>query len=125
MSFLINSTFLIGGQNTDAIPVQTIDSEIGYYTDVLGFTVTAMDATTASLERDGVRIGLAVSDEDPEQFSLGFSVSDVEAAYAEIAAKNGTPSALRTDTYDGKRYRVFFAKEPYGVCFCFSQPMTE
>jgi hypothetical protein len=21
-----------------------------------------------------------------------------------------------------QRYRVFFAKEPYGVCFCFGQP---
>lgn len=116
-------TFLISGHSIDTIPVQTIDSEIGYYTDILGFTLESKNDTTATLKRDEVTIGLEVNDEDPEQFSMGFRVNDAEAARAEIEAKGGAPSELRTDTYDGKQYRIFFSKEPYGVCFCFSQPL--
>jgi hypothetical protein len=49
-------------------------------------------------------------------------VRDVEALYQELEAKGIEPSALRVDEHEGKKYRVVFAKEPYGVCFCCGQP---
>ena len=33
------------------------------------------------------------------------------------------PGIIDEQEYDGKPYRVFFAKDPYGVCFCFTQPL--
>jgi len=34
------------------------------------------------------------------------------------------PSPLRVDDHGGNRYQVFFAKEPYGVCFCLGSKMN-
>jgi hypothetical protein len=107
------------------LPVATIGPAIGYYTHVLGFALVSKDEKTAVLKRDAVEIGLAVNGKDPEQASCYFSVSDVEALRAELDGKGIEPSAVRIDEHDGKRYRVFFAREPYGVCFCFGQPASE
>ena len=70
-----------------------------------------------------VQIGLAVNDQDPEQASCWFSVGDVDALRREYEAKGIGPGIVDEQQYDGKPYRVFFAKEPYGVCFCFTQPL--
>jgi len=95
---------------------------VGYYTQVLGFSVVSRDGNKAVLRRDEAQIGLARNGEDPEQASCYFSVSDVEALRRELEARGIEPSPLRVDEHGGEKYRVFFAKEPYGVCFCFGQP---
>ncbi len=112
----------IGATKVDALPVRSIGPAIGYYVHVLGFTVVEQSGETAVLRRDAATIGLAKNGEDPEQASVYFSVSDAAALRQEYCEKGIAPSELRTDEYDGKRYRVFFAQEPYGVCFCFGQP---
>jgi lactoylglutathione lyase len=66
---------------------------------------------------------LAVNGRDPEQASCWFSVGDVDALWREYEAKGIGPGIVDEQQYDGKPYRVFFAKEPYGVCFCFTQPL--
>ena len=68
-------------------------------------------------------LGLAVNGRDPEQASYWFSVGDVDALWHELDAKGIEPGIIDEKEYDGKPYRVFFAKEPYGVCFCFTQPL--
>jgi hypothetical protein len=112
----------IGDTDTKALPVKEIGPAIGYYTQVLGFSVVSKGDDKAVLRRDSAEIGLAVNGADPEQASCYFAVSDVEALRRELDSKGVEPSALRVDEYGGRRYRVFFAKEPYGVCFCFGQP---
>lgn len=119
---VFNSVYPIGDTDTNALPVKELGPAIGYYTQVLGFSLVSKDAQGAVLQRDEVRIGLACNGSDPEQASCYFGVSDVEALRQELDAKGIEPSALRTDAHEGKHYRVFFAKEPYGVCFCFGQP---
>jgi lactoylglutathione lyase len=119
---IFRGVFPIGDTDTNALPVKAIGPAIGYYTQVLGFTLVSKDAETAVLRRDDVQIGLARNGRDPEQASCYFSVGDVDALRQELDARGIVPSALRVDEHDGKRYRVFFAKEPYGVCFCFGQP---
>ncbi len=89
---------------------------------MLGFSLVSKEGKTAILRRDEATIGLAVNGRDPEQASCYFAVGDVEALRRELEAKGIEPSPLRLDEHEGKRYRVFFAKEPYGVCFCFGQP---
>ena len=113
----------IGDTDPDALPVKEIGPAVGYYSQVLGFSLVRKDRTTAQLERDGVRIGLAVNGRDPEQASCWFSVDDVDALRRELEAKGIEPGIIDEQEYDGKPYRVFFAKEPYGVCFCFTQPL--
>ena len=111
----------IGDTDVKALPVCALGPAIAYYTQVLGFTVVVKTEKSAVLSRDSAEIVLELNDTDPQQASCYFAVSDVEALREEYAAKGIEPSALRVDEYGGKTYRVFFAKEPYGVCFCFGQ----
>lgn len=113
----------IGDTDTNALPVREIGPAVGYYAQCLGFTLVSKDQTTARLRRDDVEIGLAVNGRDPEQASCWFSVGDVDALHREYKAKEIGPGAIDEQEYDGKPYRVFFAKDPYGVCFCFTQPL--
>ena len=113
----------IGDTDTDALPVKEIGPAVGYYTQCLGFSLVSKDRTTARLKRDDVQIGLAVNGRDPEQASCWFSVGDVDALWRELDARGIEPGIIDEQEYDGRRYRVFFAKEPYGVCFCFTHPL--
>jgi hypothetical protein len=113
----------IGDTDTNALPVKEIGPAVGYYTQCLGFSLVSKDRTSAVLKRDDVQIGLAVSGQDPEQASCWFSVGDVDALWREFDAKCIEPGMIDEQEYDGKPYRVFFAKEPYGVCFCFTQQL--
>jgi lactoylglutathione lyase len=112
----------IGDTDTNALPVRSVGPAIGYYTQVLGFSVVSKEKERAVLQRDEATIGLAVNGKDPEQASCYFNVSDVEALRQELEEKGIEPSPLRVDDYGGKKYRVCFAQEPFGVCFCFGQP---
>ncbi len=113
----------IGDTNTDALPVKEIGPAVGFYTQCLGFSLIARDAKTARLKRDDVEIGLAVNGRDPEQASCWFSVGDVDALWREFEAKGIGPGVVDEQTFGGQPLRVFFAKEPYGVCFCFTHPL--
>ena len=113
----------IGETDTDALPVKEIGPAVGYYTQCLGFSLVSRGKTAARLKRDDVQIGLAVNGRDPEQASCWFSVGDVDALWLEYDAKGIGPGIIDEMEHDGRPYRVFFAKEPYGVCFCFSQPL--
>ena len=113
----------IGDTDTNALPVREIGPAVGYYTQCLGFMLVSKEKTTARLKRDEVEIGLAVNGQDPEQASCWFSVGDVDALRREFEAKEIGPGIIDEQEYDGKRYRVFCAKEPYGVCFCFKHPL--
>lgn len=119
---VFKGVYPIGDTDTGALPVKELGPAIGYYTQVLGFSVVAKEDNTAVLRRDEAQIGLAKNGQDPEQASCYFAVSDVEALWRELDAKGIEPSAIRVDEHGGKEYRVCFAKEPYGVCFCFGEP---
>ncbi len=116
------SVFPIGDTKTDALPAKSFGPAVGYYTHVLGFELVKREENKAILQRDAVQIGLAENGDDPEQASCYFSVSDVDALYRELAEKGIEPSAVETQEHGGKKYRTFFARDPYGICFCFGQP---
>lgn len=119
---VFRNVFPIGAGDTNALPVKDFGPAVGYYTQVLGFQLVSRDEERAVLRRDEVTIGLAKNGLDPEQISCYFDVSDVDALRREFETRGIEPSAIRTDNHNGRSYRVFFAKEPYGVCFCFGQP---
>ena len=115
----------IGDTDVSALPVKELGPAIGYYTQVLGFSIVSKIEKAAVLRRDDAEIGLAVNGKNPEQASCYFSVSDVEALRQELDRKGIEPSEIRVDTIQGEQYRVCFAKEPYGVCFCFGKRISE
>ena len=121
LTAVFKAVYPIGDTDTNALPVKAIGPAIGYYTQVLGFSAGREGPTVRRAGRDDVRIGLAVNGQDPEQASCYFDVSDVEALRRELDARGIEPGEFDVQQHEGKAYRVFFAKEPYGVCFCFGQ----
>lgn len=111
----------IGDTEVKALPVKHLGPAIGYYTRVLGFAVVSKAEKAAVLQRDQAQIGLAENGQDPEQASCYFAVSDVEALRRELERAGIEPTPIRGDEHEGKQYRICFAREPYGVCFCFGQ----
>ena len=111
----------IGDTDVNALPVREIAPAIGYYTQVMGFEVISRDDKRAVLRRGEAEIGLEVNDADPTQASCYFAVVDIEALRSEYEATGIEPSPFRIDEHQDSSYRVFFCKEPYGVCFCFGQ----
>src|SRR5579871_5587330 len=105
------------------LPIKDFGPAIAFYTHLLGFQIESRTAERAVLRRDDAVIGLARNHDDPEQVSCYFSVENVDSLHQELAALDLEPSDIRLDNHGGKPYRVFFAKEPYGVCFCFGQPV--
>lgn len=116
-----SGVYPIGDTDVNSLPVKHLGPAIGYYTQVLGFSVVHREEGKAVLRRDGAQIGLAENGQDPEQASCYFAVGDVEELRRELEAKGIEPTAIRVDEHGGKQYRVCFAREPYGVCFCFGQ----
>ncbi len=120
-SVFFEGAFPIGDTNILALPVKEIGPAVAFYTRVLGFTLAERTENGAVLTRDSVRIGLEKNQSDPEQASVYFAVSDVDVLHTEIAATGVEPTEIKPSQNGGKNYHVFFAKEPYGVCFCFGQ----
>jgi len=114
-----HGVYPIGDTDPLALPVREIGPAVAFYVHVLGFTLAECGDAIAFLTRDAARIGLAANGADPEQASVYFAVSDADALRAEYAAKSLEPTEIRPNEHDGKTQRIFFAKEPYGVCFCF------
>jgi lactoylglutathione lyase len=122
MLIVFKGVYPIGDTDTNALPVKEIGPAVGYYTQVLGFSLVTKDRESAVLKRDDAQIGLAVNGQNPEQASCYFAVSGVDALRTELDAKGIQPGDVQAQEHEGQQYRVFFAKEPYGVCFCFGEP---
>ena len=116
----------IGASNPHAMPVRDVDTAIPFYQEQLGFTLRSVSSEaprTAILSRDLVTLGLSENGEDPEQASCYLNVRDVDAIWAEFRAKGlDVSSEPGPMAHDGKHYRVFFLRDPDGLCYCISQP---
>ena len=105
-----------------SLPVKDVDSAIGYYSQVLGFSVLSREEDKAVLKRDDVTIGLAKNGADPDNASCYFDVENIDELHRELAAKGINPTDFRLEVHNDSNYRIFFCREPYGVCFCFGTP---
>ena len=122
---MFKGVYPISGEDLNALPVKEIGPAVEFYKTVLGFSVLSSDATTATLKRDGVQLGLVRKpDHNPaEAGSCCFAVSDLDAAHKELDGRGLDLGAIRIDEWGGKKYRVFFLREAEnGYCYCFSQP---
>jgi hypothetical protein len=122
-----NGVYPISGEDLSALPVKAIGPAVAFYQSVLGFSVVTSDEVTATVQRDDVRLGLVRKpDHKPDEAgSCAFAVTDLDAMRRELDGRGLDPSAVRTDEWDGKKYRVFFLREAEnGYCYCFSQPAS-
>ena len=111
----------IGDTNPQDMPVTDLEEAITFYRDTLGFTLAARSSDpvpSATMARDGVTLRFAENGGDPGDASCYISVEDVDRARAEMEAGGMVPSPTRVDEHGGKRYRVFFIKDPQGLCYC-------
>lgn len=120
---VFKGAFPIGDTDVAALPVKEIGPAVAFYVRVLGFTLIEKTAKTAKLKRDDAEIGLAVNGADPEQASVYFEIENLDNLRQSLAEAGSNPTDFRIDQHGGNRYRVFFDKEPYGVCFCFGSKM--
>jgi len=117
----------IGDTDPLNLPVADVEKATEFYTRKMGFTLrrTTPETASAVLGRDGVEIGLSVNGLDPEQASCYIAVSDVDQVFEEYRANgvqlSGEPSITE---HSGQSYRVFFAKDSDGICYCIGQPVT-
>ena len=117
----LTGVFPIGDTDPNNMPVINLEEAIAFYQDTLGFSVTARGADpapSATMVRDAVTLRFVENGGDPGDASCYLSVDDVDGAVAEMQAHGVTPSPTRVDEHGGKRYRVFFIKDPQGLCYC-------
>ncbi len=117
--------FPIGDTDIMRLPAKTLGPALGYYTLVLGFAVTRQTNSNAFLRRGGVEIGLEVNNLDPEQASCYFAVTGLIGLHNQLKAAHIAPSDVTVQVHNGSKYQVFFAQDPYGVCFCFGEPVSD
>ena len=117
----------IGDTNPLDMPVTDVLKASEWYERCMGFTVAVMDPQYKSITmtRDSVEIGLAQNGGDPEQASCYIDVTDVDSARAELAANYVNVSDIRIDNYGGANFRVFFAKDDDGICYCLGKKIEE
>src|SRR2546422_8609650 len=85
--------------------VDDLDRALRFYTDVLGLRLGHRSGDYAQLETGATRLGFYTRDamaktlglslqppaQDAPGFELGFKVSDVDAAFAELIARGASP----------------------------------
>ena len=116
--------FPIGDSDPLHLPVRDLEGAISFYEQSLGFTILSRQETPYKevlLQRDQVKMGLAENGGNPEEHSCYLSVSTLDALFQELQNRQLDISPLRLDDHEGQPYRVFFLRDPDGLCFCFGQ----
>jgi catechol 2,3-dioxygenase-like lactoylglutathione lyase family enzyme len=108
------------------LPVASVAAALPFYETVMGFRVVAEHTSphpAATLERDGIQIGVAENGGDPTQDGCFFEVDDVEAAFMELNARGlgRADAGFVIDQYGPNAYKVFFVIAPDGLCYCLGE----
>ena len=109
-----------------ALPVTDIDVAARWYSDHFGMVEVERHQNpvpTVVLERDGTRIGFAITGGDAEQDGAAILVSGIAAIKAELEMKGVNLGNWRIDERNGKKLQVFFVVAPDGLCYYFHEPL--
>ena len=110
------------------LPVLDLDAASQWYANAFGLReVERHEGPPGAviLERDGVKVGFALTGEDPSQDGAAILVSDIHRARDEIEAAGVEIGSWRVDERDGEKLQVFFVVAPDGLCFYFHQPIAD
>ena len=111
-------------QDVLALPVTDIDAAARWYSSHFGMTEVERrqePVPTVVLERDGARIGFAITGGDASQDGAAFLVSGIAAIKAELEAKGVNLGNWRVDERNGKKFQVFFVMAPDDLCYYFHE----
>ena len=106
-----------------ALPVTDLDETVSWYQRSFGLSEVERKDAPAPTERDGVRIGFAISGGDASQGGAAIKVTDINRAREQIEGNGVETSNWRVDERDGQKLRVFFVVAPDGLCYYFHQPI--
>lgn len=109
-----------------ALPVKDLDEASQWYCQHFGMTeVERRDepAPTVVLERDGVQVGFAINGGDASNDGAAILVSNIQSMKDELQASGVSIANWRVDERDGKKFQVFFAVAPDGLCYYFHEPV--
>lgn len=108
------------------LPVSDVDSASSWYSQHFAMVEVerlSSPHATVILERDGIKLGFAISGEDPSQDGAAILVSDLDAVKNELMSKGVSLGDARTDEHDGQQLNVFFVVAPDGLCYYFHEPV--
>jgi catechol 2,3-dioxygenase-like lactoylglutathione lyase family enzyme len=109
-----------------SLPVKNVEDAIPFYEAIMGFAVISRKDSphkSATLEKDGIRIGLAENGGDPTQEGCFFEVDNIENAFSELKS-NGLEkeiSGFDIQKHGDTNWKVFFVVAPDGLCYCFGK----
>jgi catechol 2,3-dioxygenase-like lactoylglutathione lyase family enzyme len=108
------------------LPVVDIEAASQWYSKHFGMLETertSQPIPTVILERNGVRLGFAVNGGDASQDGAAIQVSGIAELKAELDANGVEAGNWRVDDRNGKKFQVFFATAPDGLCYYFFEPL--
>jgi catechol 2,3-dioxygenase-like lactoylglutathione lyase family enzyme len=114
--------------NVLALPVADLDAASRWYSEHFGMTEVErleQPVPTVILERDGTRIGFAITGGDPTQDGAAVLVSNIRGVKEEFEAKGTQIGNWRVDERDGRKFKVFFVVAPDGLCYYFHEPISD
>ena len=115
-------------QDVLALPVDDIDVAARWYAKAFGMSeVRRLEKPnpTVILDRDGVRIGFAITGGDASQDGAAILVTDIHRAKSELESNGVTVANFRIDERDGEKFHVFFVVAPDGLCYYFHQLLSD
>ena len=111
-----------------ALPVVDLDAAARWYSNAFGLREVErrdLPHQAVILERDGVRIGFALTGGDASQDGAAIQVSDIERVMEQISAAGVEPSNVGVEEKGSETRRVFFVVAPDGLCFYFFEIVSE
>src|SRR6185295_14196620 len=112
--------------NVLALPVKDLDAAATWYSKHFGMTEVErvnVPVPTVVLERDGTRIGFAITGGDASQDGAAILVENVAALMRELEANGASPGNWRVDEHKGRKLQIFFVAAPDGLCYYFHEPV--
>ena len=113
-------------QDVLALPVTSLDTASAWYSKYVGMVEVERQAAPVSkvlLERDGTKIGFAITGGDASHDGAAILVSTIQAMKAELEARGVQIGNWRVDERDGQKLQVFFVVAPDGLCYYFHEPI--
>ncbi len=111
-----------------ALPVTDLDAASTWYAEHFGMVEVERreePVPAVLLERDGTRVGFALTGGDPAQDGAAILVSGIEEMKGELEARGVKVGNWRVEERDGKRLQVFFVVAPDGLCYYFHEPIQD
>lgn len=120
--------FPIGASDPQQLPIRDLEQAALFYQQHLGCTIVSQQDQpykAVVLQRDQVTLGLTENGGNPEDHSCVITVNDLDGTYEELRTQQLDLSPIRHETHEGQPLRIFFLRAPDGLCYCFSQRVSQ